>query len=169
MKSKIVILAALLALAFTPRASWAADAPACDRACLKGFVDGYFDALARNDASKLPASANVKVTENGERIKLGEGAWKTAGKTGYRLEVYDPEQGSAGVQAVVQEKEGPALYVVRLKVQDAKITEVETIVARKGSYGALWSPENLKAVSSGFSMSIRKAEQNSRMELLAAA
>ncbi|MEO6339540.1 MAG: hypothetical protein ABIO39_05850 [Caulobacteraceae bacterium] len=169
MKNKIVISAALMALAFAPRLAMAADAPACDRACLKGFVDGYFDALARNDASKLPVSANVKVTENGERVKLGEGVWKSAGKTGYRLELYDPEQGSAGVQAVVQEKEGPALYVVRLKIADRKITEAETIVARKGSYGALWSPENLKEVSPGFSMSIRTAEQNSRLELLAAA
>lgn len=168
-KAVVAFIAVLAAL--TPRLALAADAPAggCDRACLKGFVDGYFDALSRNDASKLPVTANVRFTENGERLKLGEGFWKTAGKSGYRLELYDPEQGTAGVQAVVQEAAGPALYVARLKVENGRISEVETIVARKGSYGALWAPENLKEVSPGFSLSIRKAEQNSRLELLAAA
>ena len=28
----------------------------CDRACLKGFVDGYFEALAARDPKRLPVA-----------------------------------------------------------------------------------------------------------------
>ena len=163
---KITWLAAAVALIST---SAMAAEPACDRACLKGFADGYLAALTTNDASKVPVAANVKVTENGAPSKLGEGVWKVAGPLGaYRLELYDPQQGTIGLYTSVQEKAGLALYVSRLKVVAGKITEVETLVARKGSYGNLWEPENLKAVSPNFSRTIRKAEQNSRLELMAA-
>jgi hypothetical protein len=163
---RLVWLAALAAVL----TAGAAQAQECDRACLKTFVDAYFTALAKHDPKGLPLAANLKATENGEPLKLGEGFWKTAGATGYKLELYDPQTGNAGVQAVVQEPAGLALYVVRLKVENRKISEVETIVARKGSYGALlWGPENLKAPSRNFTLSIRPSERNSRLELLAAA
>jgi hypothetical protein len=158
----------LFALALAGAAQAAAP-PACDRACLKGFADGYLTALVAKDPSKLPVAANVKVTENGHLSKLGEGVWKVAGPIGaYRLELYDPQQGTIGLYTSMQEQAGLALYVSRLKVENGRITEVETLVARKGSYGNLWSPENLKAVSPNFSRTIRKAEQNSRLELMAA-
>jgi hypothetical protein len=163
---RLIWLAGLVA-AFTAGTARAQD---CDRACLKTFVDAYFEALAKHDPKGLPLAAKVKATENGEPLKLGEGFWKTAGQAGYRLELYDPVTGNAGVQAVVQEPAGPAILVVRLKVEDRKISEIETIVARKGSYGPLlWAPENLKAPSRNFTLSIRPAERNSRLELLAAA
>jgi hypothetical protein len=116
----------------------------------------------------VPVAANVKVTENGAPSKLGEGVWKAAGPIAYRLELYDPEQGGIGLYTSVQEKAGLALYVSRLKVVNGRFTEIETIVARKGSYGDLWTPENLKTVSPAFSQSIRPAERNSRLELMAA-
>ena len=163
---KITWLAAAFALISTPAL---AAAPDCDRACLKGIADGYLVALTANDASKLPVAAGVKVTENGAPSKLGEGVWKVAGPLGsYRLELYDPEQGGIGLYTSVQEKAGLALYVSRLKVVDRRITEVETLVSRKGSYANLWAPENLKGVSPNFSRTIRKAERNSRLELMAA-
>ncbi len=147
-----------------------ATAETCDRACLKTFADGYFTALAKHDPAKLPVSADVKYTENGKFLKLGEGLWKTAGKAHDRLEIYDPERGGAAIEAAVDEKgkRDPVLVLLRLKVKDQKITEIETLLARKADSGILWAPQQLKSTPSVFHLSIRPAEQNSRLELMAA-
>jgi hypothetical protein len=161
---------AAIALAFTPLAS-AQPAPSCDRACLKGFADQYLDAMLKHDAKPLPVARNLKATENGTPLKLGEGFWKTAqAGNGYRMYVLDPETGAAAVQAVLSENNELALFLLRLKIEDKKIAEVETIVARKGiASGAIWAPETLKQPSEFFTTPIRRAEQNSRLELMAAA
>jgi hypothetical protein len=148
----------------------AADGTKCDRACLKGFVDRYFDALAKHDPRGLAVTPTVKFTENGAQLKLGEGFWKAAGTTTYRMEIYDPEHGDAAAQAVVRENDDLVMFMLRLKVAAQKISEVETIVARKGvSSGEIWAPQTLKEPSANFTLSIRPAEQSSRFELMAAA
>jgi hypothetical protein len=166
-----VIAVIVLAIACAAPAASAQAASACDRACLKGFADQYLDALVKHDAKGLAVAANLKATENGMPLKLGEGFWKTAAPgNGYRMYVLDPQTGGAAVQAVLAEKGDLALFLLRLKVADKKITEVETIVARKDiASGAIWAPETLKAPSEFFTMPIRRAEQNSRLELMAAA
>jgi len=134
--SAMVVLAVGV-LAGTPsRAAAAKAAPqsaasACDRACLEGFVDQYLTALAARDASRLPVASTVRFTENGTLLKLGEGLWGTANGLGtFRLYTDDPAAGQVGFIGVVKEWDRPAILVLRLKVQDRKITEIETIVNR---------------------------------------
>jgi hypothetical protein len=106
-------------------------AAACDRACLDGFVDQYLTALAARDASSLPVASDVKFTENGTVLKLGEGLWGTANGLGkFRLYTDDPAEGEVGFIGVVKEWDRPAILVLRLKIADKKITEIETIVNR---------------------------------------
>ena len=50
-----------------------AQAPACDRACLTGFIDQYLDALVAQDAKRVALAADVKYTENGQRLALPDG------------------------------------------------------------------------------------------------
>jgi hypothetical protein len=168
LKSMALALAGALAIAGAARAQ---DAPACDSTCLKGFSDQYFAALARNDPSGLPLASNVKFTENGQRMKLGEGFWKAAGQAGYRMEIYDPDTGGVAAETLVAEKGAadPVMYLARLKVEDGKITEVETILARKAESGILWNPDNMKSPPPLFTRSIRPAEQDSRLQLIASA
>ena len=144
--------------------AWGADPGACNRECLKGFVDSYLDAMAKHDASKVPAAATVRFTENGKVLKLGDGLWKTAGATTYRLYAMDPSHGDAAVQAVVQESSGPAIVLVRLKVEQQKIREAETIVCRKGEEG-FFAPEKLTAAPSIFAQAVPQSERSSREQL----
>ena len=146
----------------------AADA-ICDRACLKQLTDRYFAAMASHNPASLPTTPNVKFTENGKQLKLGEGLWKAAGKTTYRMDIFDPQNGGVGVAAVVTENDQPVIMMLRLKIEGGKIGEVETIAVRKGDAGILWAPDKLIAPSANFTRSIRPAEQNSRLELMAAA
>jgi hypothetical protein len=120
-----------------PKARPVALVQPCDDGCLRGFVDGYLDALTTHDPSRLPTSAHVKFTENTRPLQLGDGLWGTVTSVGpYRHYFTDPKTGEVGFFGVVEEQGTPALFVLRLKVADRKIAEVETIVVRKQDMGA---------------------------------
>ena len=89
-----------LALVMVPGAVSAQAQPAagaCDRACLVGFIDQYLDALVAQDPTRLPVAPNVKFTENGQRLTLGDGFWNSVtGKGTYRVDVADPAAGQVG-------------------------------------------------------------------------
>src|ERR1700722_13925050 len=124
-----MILRTFLIVSISAAALPAADS--CDRACLQGFVDSYLDAMAKHDPSKLPVAASFRFTENGKALKLGEGFWKTAGASTYRLYALDMKAGDAAAQAVVAENGELDTFFVRLKLKGKKITEAETLVCRK--------------------------------------
>jgi hypothetical protein len=138
----------------------------CDRACLNGFIDQYLSALVAHDPSKLPLSKNVKFTEDGVRLELGDGLWATASGVGnYKLYFDEPETGAGGVFALVEENGTPAILHVRLKVVGQKITEIETLVARKETTNFL-NTDNLTAVRPVFLETVPTADRPSRGEMV---
>jgi hypothetical protein len=109
----------------------------CDRACLEGFVDKYFDALLAHNPALLPLAPNVRYTEDGQRLAIGDGLWRTLHAKGhYRLFVTDVPAGQVTFFGTVEEEnrdptKGTAvLMALRLRVQDGKITEIEELMAR---------------------------------------
>ena len=89
-------------------------------------------ALAAHDPSRLPLAKNVRYTENGAELTLGnEGLWATFNKAEpYRHDVVDPDTGGiASYFTIVENKLIPFhdLLAVRLKVRNRQITEIETI------------------------------------------
>jgi hypothetical protein len=137
----------------------------CDRACLQGIVDSYLDAMAKHDPSKLPVAASVRFTENGKELKLGEGFWKTAGASSYRLYALDPNSEDAAVQAVVAENGALDTFFVRLKLKNKKITEAETLVCRKGEAG-FFAPEKLTTAPAIYSALLPESEKTARAQLI---
>jgi len=108
----------------------AADQP-CDRACLEGFVNDYLAAMVAHDPKRLPVTANVKFTEDDVALKLGDALWGTASGLGkYKLYFADPEAGQVGFFGTVQENGKGAALALRLKIDNRKISEVETVVVR---------------------------------------
>jgi len=152
-------------IAVTAAILLAAPGAGCDRACLQSVVDSYLDALARHDPSKLPVAASVKFTENGREMKLGEGFWKTAGPSSYRLYALDPAAGDAAAQAVVGENGDLDTFFVRLKLKDKKITEVETLVCRKGQAG-FFAPDKMTTAPAIYGQTVPDADQSSRSQLI---
>jgi hypothetical protein len=152
----------LLIVAITAAALPAAT---CDRACLQGIIDSYLDALAKHDPSRLPVAASVKFTENGKELKLGEGFWKTAGASTYRLYALDPQAGDAAAQAVVAESGELDTFFVRLKVKARKITEAETLVCRKGQAG-FFAPEKMTAAPALYGEPVKDSERSVRSQLI---
>jgi hypothetical protein len=110
----------------------AAEKP-CDRACLKSLVDNYVAALVAHDPSKVPLARDVKMVENIQRIKPGEGLWKTASAvpTTFRIYVPDPVAQQIGFLAVMEEDGKPIQLGLRLKLEAGKITEAEHVVVHR--------------------------------------
>jgi hypothetical protein len=155
----------LICSAAAPRATFAAG-PSCDRACLTGFIDQYLAALVAHDPSKLPLAKNVKFTEDGVPLKLGDALWATAtGLGGYRLYFAEPEAGAVGAFALVQENGTPAILELRLKVVKREITEIETLVARKETTSFL-NTDNLTEPPPIFLEAVPAGDRPSREEMV---
>jgi hypothetical protein len=161
----IAIVGALrVASAFDDHADLSAK-QSCDRACLDGLVDSYLDAVAANDPSRLPFTQTVKFTEDGQRLSLGDGLWNTATGSGtYKFYMEDTEAGQVGFFGTMREAGEPIVISVRLKIENRKIAEIETIVVRdKGQ------AENLEKRGHPdplFTEAIPPAERVSRAELV---
>ncbi|MDB6082816.1 MAG: hypothetical protein JWN43_697 [Gammaproteobacteria bacterium] len=109
----------------------ASNSATCDEQCLKGFVDRYLQALSAHDPAHLPVARNVRFTENGVQIPLGEALWRTFRKPGsYRHDFYDPDAGGVASYLTIQENDFPDFLSLRLKVVNQQITEIETVVVR---------------------------------------
>ena len=141
-----VVTAITFALAAASMTSSAtAQGATCDRACLTDTMTRYLNAMVAHEPSAIPVAPNVKFTEDGKVLKLGEGAWKTVAKLRpYRLDFIDVPQGVAAVHTVFEENGMPILFTARLKVVDRRITEIESIVVKSREEGALFAPDALK-------------------------
>jgi len=141
----------------------------CDRACLKGMLDQYFERMVQHDASKLPMSPSVRFTENGRQASFDEGVWKSAAAITYRLDAIDTATNQVATEAVVREGSGLAHLLVRLKVDaDRKINEVETILCRKGQQ-ELFAPDKLTMTPAIYATAVPDSERNSREQMAAIA
>jgi len=102
----------------------------CDRACLIGIMDGYMDALFKQDPKAVPPlSIDVRMTENTGEMTVGEGVlWRNKVEpTGFKIYVADPVAGQVAQQARLKVGGRDALVAIRLKVDRDKIQEIEQL------------------------------------------
>jgi hypothetical protein len=163
---RLLLLLSVVTLPSTALAQ--ARPPACDRACLVGFLDRYLDALVAHDPKRLPLAATVKYTENGQRLTLPDGFWNSATAKGtYRLDVVDIVAGQAVTFVTMREAPAnPVQMALRLRLQGGQITEIEKIVAR-GDFAA-GGVKNLEAMKprAAFFRETPPADRVSRAELV---
>ena len=148
--------------------SAAAAAGGCDRACLNGFGDRYLDALVAHDPSRLPTTKLVKFTENGQKLELGDGFWRTATARGtYKFYVADTHAGQVGFAGTMMEAGQPVILAVRLKIEGQKVSEIEMIVARgQMSQNGAQNLEKLGAPRRAFLEDLPASERVSRLDLI---
>ena len=140
----------------------------CSDECLTAIADLYLDALERRDYSALPVAANLEVTENAYPSRIGEGLWKVLEKLNdERSYLTDPVSGNVLVLTTVEESAGETLILLlRLKVEDRKIAEVETMLTSDLIAAQHFMPENVPAFDP-VAMSVLPADQQpTREELL---
>ena len=121
----------LAVLLMATRYNAAAAAQPCERACLEGFVDQYLEAMQAHDPRRAPFAADVRFTENGQKLELGDGLWRTfSGRGSYRMFVDDVEAGHVAFLGSIREADTPAMLALHLRIRKGKITAAETLVQR---------------------------------------
>ncbi len=129
--SKFVRRIALAGFALALALPMQANAQDCDRGCLEGLVTAYIDAMLANDPSGLPLAEGAEYTEGGRAVEMGEGAWQTVtGRATFRHDYLDTTAQVAASHIEFREGDIPLLMSVALHVEDGKIADIETIVAR---------------------------------------
>jgi hypothetical protein len=106
----------------------------CDRACLVGIMDGYMNALFKQDPDAVPPLAkDIRMTENTGVMEVGEGVlWRTKTEpTSFKIYVADPVSGQVALQARLKIGGRNALVAIRLKVDRGKIQEIEQLYDRE--------------------------------------
>jgi hypothetical protein len=145
----VLVLGALAGVAATADGQASAASASCDRECLRGAMTTFLYALVEHDASKVPVADVVRVTEDGIEKPLAKvGLLSTVTRLrGYRQDILDERAGMAGADVVVEEVGAPVMLVVRLKVVDRRITEIETVATRSRSDGLIFNIDGLSAPS----------------------
>jgi hypothetical protein len=149
-------------------------AAACDRSCLEGWVDRYLDAVIAADPSQVMLANDVRFTEDGQQLEIGDGLWNTMkSKGGYRLFVADEPAGQVAFLGTINEDHSdpaqatPALLALRLKIERGRIAEIEQMLVRDaaaaGRVAALGSPNIL------YLQTIQRDRRMSRDDLIATA
>jgi hypothetical protein len=174
MKKLTSLCLILLACASTAHAASkpaTAPAPSCDRECLRSMLTATLYALVKHDTSKLPLSDKVRVTEDAiekplEKVSLVRTVTRLRG---YRQDFLDERDGMATTGSLVEEVGAPVLLVVRLKVVDRKITEIEMVATRSRAEGLIFNIDGLSAASEVMNYAPRPEQLVSREDALKAA
>lgn len=151
-----------LGVSFTAPAAAQSAANSCDRTCLEGMVDRYLDAMIAHDPTRAPLSRNIKFTENGQKLELGDGLWRTLSAKGkYRMFVTDIEAGRVAFLGSIREDDIPAMLALHLRVQNGEITEAEMLVQRNEK-----SADGFDKIGYTWTQPIPADERLSRQELV---
>ncbi len=108
-----------------------------------------------------------------QAVELGDGFWATASAVGHYKHYFDdPEAGEAGLYGTMQENGSLCLVALRVRVQLGKITEIETIIYRKGN-GPAWNDAGTAELDKAgkppelWSTPIPAAQRATRQQLIA--
>ncbi len=113
-------------------------ADSSERQELEAWIDRYFRAVIENAPERLPLADDVRFTENGQRLPVGEGLWRSMCDVGdYRLVVADVEADVVAMIGTIRgdsdDREGglPTTIALRLSIDGGEIAEIEQLVLRR--------------------------------------
>jgi hypothetical protein len=174
MKTFASLCLILLTCASAAQAASALSPPpasSCDRECLRSTVTAYLYALLRHDTSKLAVSDQLRVTEDAIEKPLAKVSLLTSVTRlrGFRQDILDERAGMAGADVIVEQSGAPTMLVVRLKVVDRKITEIETVATHSSVEGLIFNIDGLSAPSEVMNYAPRPEQLPTREEAIKAA
>jgi hypothetical protein len=181
LKKVLMIAASLISMSLAT----AQAQESCDRACLENWVDLYLAAMRDGHVDPSLFARDLKFTENGIRLPLGdEGLWYAMSGIGtYKFYVPDVETQQVAFIGTVREngaspEDGDLVALaLRLRIQDERITEIEQLAIRPSSVNSSrgdFPPtgEGVEAMGSPhpiFGEIIPEGERMSRAELIESA
>jgi len=107
------------------------------------LVDAYLEALVRRNPRDLPMTSDFRLTENGESVSPGQGLWSSARGIRFRRTYADAHsQQACFFGVVIEADDSPVIFVLRIRARQGRISEAETLVARKGCH-PLFFPDDI--------------------------
>jgi hypothetical protein len=106
----------------------------CTRTVLQAAVDSYLEAQKAGNLSKASLGAKVKFTENMKEIKKEQGLWNTPLPIIFHRSILDVDSCRTFTEVIVTEGSKATVFGTRLKVEDGKITEIDSLVTKKGDW-----------------------------------
>jgi len=106
-----------------------AAAAGCTRASLQATVDRYLDALKKGNPSLMPLTPQAKYMENRNDVPLGQGIWQNPLAVDFNRSLLDVETCQTFTEIAHTSSDHPYLIGTRLKIEDNKISEIESLVA----------------------------------------
>ena len=146
-----------------------APAPAvCDRECLRSHITQMLWAFVKHDVSQLPVASTVRITEDAVEKPLKEVGLvrSVTALRGFRQDFIDERAGVAGAHVVVEESGAPILLVVRIRVVNNQLTEIELVPTRSRSEGLIFNLDGLRAPSAMMNYAPRPGQLASREQAL---
>jgi len=142
------------------------------RGALEDWIDRYFDAVIDDAPERLPLADDVRFTENGQRLRIGDGLWRSMRGVGsYRLVVADVPAGVVAALGTIREdsderEDGlPTTVALRLSVDGGEIGEIEQMVIRRDAETAE-RIEDLGEPREAFRTAVPEADRTSRGALI---
>ena len=117
-----------------------AAAGQCTRAELQSAIDSYLAAQKAGNLSKAPLAEKVKYVENMTEIKKEQGLWNTPLPITFHRSFLDVDSCRSFTEVIVTEGSNPYVLGTRLKVEGGKISEIDSLVTKKGDW--LFNAEN---------------------------
>ncbi len=163
-----------------------AQTAVCDDACMINIARQYMTEVYSNnpsidaarqtandvvirDYSVLPWGNQVRFTENNVAMMIGEGFWGAArGDMTELLVLADETTGNVLWYGITEEHEQAAYHGMRLKIEDRRITEVETYFGREGTPDFFSGTANY-ALDNTYSRSLSVRQRRDRQQLTAIA
>jgi hypothetical protein len=140
----------------------------CTRESLQAIVDTYLDALQKGNPSLMPLALQSKYMENRNEVPLGQGIWQTPLAVDFHRSLLDVDTCQTFTEIAHTSSAHPYLIGTRLKVEDNRISEIESLVADQDDW--LFNAADYMKYSSQEKWDILPAEKRSdRQTLLNAA
>jgi len=166
---RVIALLALFCSTVSVRAeAVGAEASGCTRASLQATVEKYLEALRAGNPSMMPLARQPKYMENRNEVPLGKGIWQTPLTVDFHRSQLDVETCQTFTEIIHTSSDHPHVIGTRLKIEDDRISEIESLVAGKDDW--LFNATDYLKYSSQEKWDILPAEMRlDRQALLSAA
>ncbi len=177
-----LLLAACLVPAAHAQVSGQAD---CDAQCLTEIAETYMEALGARGVRDLPSGANpvyytdprdissvpwgdpVYFTEDQVSMRMGDATWGSLTAYGPEATIIpDAQNGGVAWFGWIEDHGLPAYYAMRMKIEDRKVTEVETVVARREEPGLYSEDVKERAAFPDLMGTVPAGERSSRERMI---
>jgi len=111
-----------------------AQAAGCTRASLENITNQYLDALKQGKPSLMPLASQAKYIESRKDTPIGQGIWKEPLSIDFSRSLFDVDICESFSEIIHANGSHPYVIGTRLKVEDGKIAEIESLVSDENDW-----------------------------------